>query len=164
MNGIILIIGGNLGNREESLRACLNTLQSNQVHIVRSSSVFETASWGNTDNPPFLNQVLEIKTSLLPEELMDYCLDIEQRLGRTRSQKWESRVIDIDILFYHHIIYQSDRLRIPHPHIASRRFVLEPLAEMIPNEIHPVSLLQIKTLLDRCSDELPVQKISSSYE
>lgn len=159
MNGIFLIIGGNTGNREEALETCKNLMQEGSITLLDSSSLYETASWGNTQNPPFLNQVLSIKTSLAPEALMQYCLSIEQKMGRERHEKWASRNIDIDILFYHHVVMHTEILQLPHPHIASRRFVLEPLSELIPEAIHPVRLQTISELLEHCTDPLPVKRL-----
>lgn len=157
MNGIFLIIGGNLGNREEHLSTCKQLIEQQGIQILRSSSIYETAAWGNTETPPYLNQVVEIKTPLAPEELMTSCLKIETMMGRTRQQKWESRVIDIDLLFYHHVCLNCANLILPHPHMAQRRFVLTPLAELIPTEIHPVNRIQIQELLAQCSDPLQVK-------
>lgn len=161
MNGIFLIIGGNLGNREEQLSTCRQLIEQQGIQILRSSTIYETAAWGNTETPPYLNQVVEIRTSLSPEELMSYCLKTEAIMGRTRHQKWESRVIDIDLLFYHHVCLNHANLILPHPHITERRFVLTPLVELIPGEIHPINRVQIQELLAQCSDPLEVTPYTS---
>ena len=96
------------------------------------SSVYETAPWGITDQPAFLNQVLRLSTTLSPGALLRIILQIEEQMGRVRVRKWGQRLIDIDILFYGNSVIAEEDLVIPHPGIAERRFVLEPLVEIAP--------------------------------
>ena len=122
------------------------------------SGLYSTAAWGNTSQPDFLNQVIEVATSLDAAETLQTILAIEKIMGRTRTVKNAPRVIDIDILFFNNeIITQSD-LTIPHPEIQNRRFVLTPLYEIAPQMIHPLLNKTIHELLLQCPDQLAVKK------
>lgn len=120
--------------------------------------MYETAAWGNTKQAAFLNQVISIRTNLPPDDLMKKLLEIEQKLGRLRSEKYGPRTIDLDILFYDALIYHSAIVTLPHPAIQDRKFVLIPLAELSPGKIHPVYKKTIRTLLNECADQLAVIK------
>src|SRR5690606_6131161 len=130
--------------------------------IVQSSSLYETAAWGKTDQPAFLNQVLEVKTVLSPEQVLQGINQIEQELGRIRHEHWGARVIDIDILFYDQLILQTQRLTIPHPQLHLRRFTLLPLSEIAPQLMHPVLNQPVTQLLQDCPDKLPVHLFVSA--
>lgn len=154
MNGIYLIIGGNMGNRAEHLATCRKCISEQIGMITQASSIYETAAWGNQDNPAFLNQVICIQTSVSPIQLLEKCLAIEAYMGRKRTTQWASRIIDIDILFYKHLIIQLPQLQIPHPHIPQRRFVLTPMNEIAPLALHPVLQKSMRDLLINCPDQL----------
>ena len=126
--------------------------------IVNESSIYETAAWGNTKQASFLNKVISIRTKLPPDDLMKKLLEIEQELGRVRTEKYGPRTIDLDILFYDALIYHSAIVTLPHPAIQHRKFVLIPLAELSPGKIHPVYKKTINTLLKECADQLAVIK------
>lgn len=158
MNGIYLIIGGNEGDRLEMLDSCKVYIEKNIGMITRCSSIYETAAWGKTDQNSFLNQVLMVHTLLSPEQLMNQCLRIEKWMGRERKEKWSSRSIDIDILFYQNEIINMEGLIIPHPRIPERNFVLTPMCEIAENEIHPVLYRSMIELLNQCEDPLLVEK------
>lgn len=156
MPKLYLLLGGNLGDRTLYLEQAREKIAS-QVGVIDSTSkIYETAAWGKTDQPAFLNQVLEIKTTQLPEQVLHTINNIEQELGRERFEHWGSRVIDIDILFYDCLVLQTQRLTIPHPHLHTRRFTLAPLAEIAPAMVHPVLNKTILQLLEACDDELEV--------
>jgi 2-amino-4-hydroxy-6-hydroxymethyldihydropteridine diphosphokinase len=157
--GIYLAIGSNLGKREDNLKKAHALIAEHCGRIEAVSSIFQTAAWGKTDQPDFLNQVIEVKSTLNPLEILSVIMEIEKRLGRLRIEKWGARTIDIDILYMGATVLQSDRLTIPHPSIPTRRFVLEPLCELAPDFWHPVLLKQNATLLLECEDALVVTKI-----
>jgi len=157
MNNVYLLIGGNLGNRVENLKTSHDLITRDVGTIVRQSSIYETAAWGVTDQPSFLNEVLQVSTNLKAETVLETILSIEERMGRKRIVKMGPRIIDIDILFFNEEIISLPHLKVPHPEIANRRFVLEPLNEIAPSYIHPVLQKNIHTLLLNCKDELDVK-------
>ena len=158
MNQVYLLIGGNLGNRASNLDMALKLIEQECGAISRVSSVYETAPWGKKDQPDFLNQAILIFTNLSPQMLLDNILTIEKQMGRFRAEKFGSRIIDMDILFYNDDIIESGELRIPHPELQNRRFVLEPLAEIAPQKIHPLLKKTVEELLQECRDPLAVKK------
>ena len=159
MNNTYLLIGGNEGNRLRYLEEAGNYISGFLGDIVRQSAIYETAAWGKTDQPNFFNQTLLIQTAQDPNALMNNILMIEKKMGRIRNEKYSSRTIDIDILFYNAVIINEPRLIIPHPEIQNRRFVLVPMNEIAGELIHPVLNKTIKTLLAECPDKLDVTKI-----
>ncbi len=138
MDGIYLLLGTNLGDREANLRTSKSMIVENIGEIVVFSSIYETAAWGIKSQPGFLNQVIGVHTEAPPEILLDKVLWIESDMGRIRKDKWGPRLIDIDILYYNDLIIDSPRLTIPHPQIQYRNFTLTPLAEIIPASMHPL--------------------------
>lgn len=156
MPKLYLLLGGNLGDRPLYLAQARERIAAQVGPIVQSSSLYETAAWGKTDQPAFLNQVLEVQTELSPELVLQGINGIEQELGRIRHEHWGARVIDIDILFYDQLVLQTQRLTIPHPQLHLRRFTLLPLSEIAPQLQHPVLHQQVTQLLQACPDELPV--------
>ena len=160
MNTAYLLIGGNLGNRYAYLQEAVQNIQQSCGNIVHSSAIYETAAWGNTDQPSFYNRALALETELSPELLMQKLLDIETAMGRKRSEKMGPRIIDLDILLIDELIISSELLRLPHPALPMRRFALLPLAEIAPQLVHPVLKKTISELLTDCTDELDVQKKS----
>lgn len=156
MKGIFLLLGSNLGNRAEVLKKAIETLEANNIQLVKKSSVYETAAWGKTDQQAFLNQVVEVKTEYEPEELLSVILNIELELGRVRKIKWGERLIDIDILYFHNKIIKKEGLEVPHSGIPVRRFTLIPLVEICSEFIHPVMQINQRELLEKCQDNLKV--------
>jgi 2-amino-4-hydroxy-6-hydroxymethyldihydropteridine diphosphokinase len=154
-----LLLGSNQGDRKSYLEKSRQEI-STAGTVLQVSSIYQTAAWGKEDQPSFLNQVVEIETDLSPKELLIKMLAIESSLGRVRDEKWGSRIIDIDILFYGSQIVKTPQLTIPHPRIAERRFVLVPMAEVDGGFVHPILRKNIKTLLDVCKDKLDVTKIT----
>lgn len=152
MNTIYLLSGSNIGDSSHHLDTAISFIRSRVGAITQKSSIYKTEPWGNKEQQDFLNQVLEVHTSLEPEEVLRQLLLIEQEMGRKRMEKWGPRVIDIDILFYEIRVMQTQRLTIPHPLLHERRFTLLPLAEIAPNFIHPVLHKTINELLAQCAD------------
>lgn len=159
MQDIYLLLGSNLGDRDQHLKDAMVLLADRVGEILKYSSVYETASWGKTDQPEYLNQVIHLKTNIEPTCLMEKILAIEQALGRKREEKWGSRIIDIDILFYGDQVIDEPGLVIPHPYLHVRRFTLAPLAEIMPDFNHPVLDRTINDLYCSLKDKLEVKKI-----
>ena len=153
---IYLLLGSNLGDRKSNLRKARNEIAIRAGKIIGKSALYETAPWGVTEQPQFLNQVVQLESTLPPRYLLEELLQIETFLGRERIQKWESRIIDIDILLYDHEVVNSHQLTIPHPHLHERRFTLLPLSEIAPDFIHPILQKSITELLKGCPDQLHV--------
>ena len=131
-------LGSNLGDRAGRLASARRELAS-AGRTLSVSSVYETEPWGvDHDDPPYLNQVCEILTELKPTRLMNRLLAIEEMLGRRRKRRGEPRIIDLDLLLYGDRVIDTPGLKVPHPRMAERAFVLVPLAEVAPDVVHPV--------------------------
>lgn len=162
MNSVVfLLLGTNLGDRNKNLAAAQHAVEASVGHIRKMSSIYQTAAWGNTQQPDFLNQVLEVETRWAAETVLYEILSIEKRMGRTRLVKWGERIIDIDILLFDELIMTTAHLTIPHPELPNRRFALAPLAEIAGDLIHPLYKLTIGEMLERCTDQLDVQRLTA---
>jgi len=160
MSKVFLSIGGNLGDRFENINLAVSNINENVGDIKKQSSIYETKAWGNENQPDYLNMTLEVETLFLPQELLKILQRIEIDLGRKRHEKWGARTIDIDILFYDHEIIDLDDLKIPHPLMTIRKFVLLPMLEIAPDFIHPVLKQNIKSIYLNCEDDLAVNKLN----
>lgn len=160
MNTAYLLLGGNLGNRKQNLQKALLLIEKRAGGCTKKSMIYLTKAWGNELQPDFYNQAVCIETSLKPKELLACLLKIEEALGRQRNgDKWQARTIDIDILFYNDARIDDPELKIPHPFIQERRFVLLPMNEIAENFFHPVLKKNIQQLLNECKDPLEVEKL-----
>ncbi len=152
-----LSAGSNLGDRKANLERAFAALQKAGAKPKRISSLFETEPVGFREQPWFLNAALEVETDLSPLGLLDVCLAIEVAEGRVRSFRNAPRTLDLDILLYGDRVMEDSRLVIPHPRLAERRFVLEPLAQLAPDLLHPVLKKSIRSLLESCPDSSTVR-------
>ena len=160
MNRAYLLTGGNLGDRNQNLTTAREFISKQCGEIIAASSLYETAAWGNTDQPAFLNQALEIVISLNARQLIRRLLKVETMMGRVREEKYGPRIIDIDILLFNDEKHNYQLLKLPHPEMQNRRFALLPLAEIAPDIVHPVLNKTITELLKECKDKLSVKKYS----
>ncbi len=158
MNGIFLLLGSNLGDRIDHIHNSIKKLEEQHIQVLSRSSVYETEPWGKSDQPWFLNQILEVKANNTAEELLQKCLDVEVSLGRFREEKWGPRPIDIDILYYNNHVIDTDKLKIPHPGLPNRKFALIPMVELAGGLNHPVLGKSQIELLMECTDQLQVKK------
>ena len=133
-----IALGSNLGDKEANLRRALELLDERGVEVVKVSSFICTEPYGVTDQPQFLNAVCQVRTSLEPLALLHTLLGIEQEMGRVRLRHWGERNIDLDLLLYEDVIMDTPELKLPHPDMQNRDFVLLPLAEIASEFIHPV--------------------------
>jgi 2-amino-4-hydroxy-6-hydroxymethyldihydropteridine diphosphokinase len=158
MNKAILLIGGNLGDRTGHLKQAVEQIGMLVGKVENISALYETAAWGVVEQPDYLNQGLVVSTEMDAVTLLHTVLEIERNIGRIRQQKWGARVIDIDIIFYNNDIINLPELKVPHPQLQFRQFVLTPLQEIIPEWQHPVLNKTIRTLSAECTDPLPAKK------
>ena len=148
---VYLGIGGNLGDRVSILSNSLNAIAERIGDIQRRSSLYETPPWGYTRQPKFLNAAVELKTNLPVLRILDIAKEIEQAAGRSTGQpRWHERPLDIDILMSEGEVFNSPQLTIPHIYMATRAFVLVPLAEIAPALVHQTIGLRIESLRDLC--------------
>ena len=141
-------LGSNLGDREANIRRAIDLLGEHPgVKIAAASSLVESEPAGGLPQGPYLNAAAALETTLEPRELLAACQDIERELGRERGERWAPRTIDLDILLYDERVIDEPDLKVPHPLMTSRRFVLEPLAEIGPDAVHPVLEKTVKEIL-----------------
>lgn len=160
MNIAYLLTGSNQQQPAKQLASAKNKIAECCGKIVSASAVYETQAWGIEEQPSFLNQALQIETELSAPVLLSTLLQIEKEMGRTRTNKYGPRIIDIDILFFNDSIIHTGSLEIPHPFFQQRRFALVPMNEIAPNYVHPELRQTVSTLLMNCTDPLSVVKAS----
>lgn len=164
MATVSLLLGANLGDTNQVFEQTIHHINNTVGEVQQISAAYKTPAWGFDSGNDFLNQVLVLSTLLAPEELLTKLKNIELTLGRDPHKKsvdgvYQDRLIDIDILFYDHIIYSSTSLIIPHPRLHLRKFTLVPLAGLMPDFIHPKLGHTIKKLLEVCTDTTHPEKI-----
>ena len=157
---IYLCIGGNLGEREAHLEEALSFIDINFGDVLAVSSIYESEPWGMSDVPNFLNQVVLIQCELSNDQLLSEIAELEEFFGRERSSEgYVSREMDIDVLFIGDEIVETESFKVPHPRMAERRFVLEPLAEIARDLIHPQLKQSANEILKACADKGKVTRL-----
>jgi 2-amino-4-hydroxy-6-hydroxymethyldihydropteridine diphosphokinase len=159
MNQAYILLGTNLGDKRANLQQAILSISANLISIISYSDIYETAAWGNTNQDNFYNQVIEVNTELSSTDLLKTLLLIETKMGRIRNQKWEARIIDLDILYFNHEIIDTENLKVPHPYLHVRRFTLAPLVQIAPEFLHPVFNKTNTALLENCSDNSEVKLV-----
>ncbi len=153
MSCVFLLIGSNEGDRGQLISKAIHSIRSEIGNVLKASSLYETEPWGFQSKNSFLNQAISIETNFSPKELLQKIIQIEKNLGRLRnSDTYESRLIDIDILFYENLLVDETELQIPHPQLHKRKFTLIPLSEIASDFIHPVFEERIDVLVNKCDD------------
>lgn len=164
-NLVYLGLGSNIGNRFKYLQDALNLINENDgIIILKVSNIYETEPWGFKSQGSFLNMAVESEVKLTPDSLLNVLKNIELKLGRTVNKKWHQREIDIDILFFGDLILDTDVIKIPHPEIPNRNFVLKPLNDLIPDFIHPVLKKTVNELLKKTNDESNVKLYKIKFD
>ena len=158
MNIVYLLLGSNLGNPVKYLKDAEKQISSRVGQVIKKSHIYKTAAWGNKDQPDFYNQIIIVETKLEASSVLKTILDMETKMGRKRILKYEPRIIDIDILLFNNDIINTPDLKVPHPLIQERRFVLVPLNELTPKLNHPVINKTVGELLDICTDKSDVER------
>lgn len=157
MQTVYLILGGNLGDRYKYLQEARALIEQSIGPLVTCSSFYETEPWGFAHDNSFLNQAIEVETRLNPFEILNEIKVIETSLGRSRgNERYSARTIDIDILFFGDAVIDAPELTIPHPEMAGRRFVLDPMCEIAPDLLHPLLQKTMQQLLAECQDACKV--------
>ena len=161
MHKCFLLLGSNQGDKEKLISLALETIGSRIGTITKTSSFYLSEPWGFSSNDAFVNAVAIVETKKTPQKILEIVLEIENMLGRIRYNKsgYQSRKIDIDILFYDDKIVAAENLIIPHPRLHQRRFCLEPLHQIAPDFVHPSIKKSITELLEICTDKLDIKKI-----
>jgi len=164
MANLYLLNGSNIGNRLQNLKVAIEYLSELWGSPKSVSDIYETQAWGKENQQNFYNQALHFTCDYQPDEILKAVKKIEQKIGRNHQERWAARTIDIDIIFYDDLIYQSDHLHIPHKLMHLRNFVLYPLCEIADDFIHPQFEQSVQLLLENSTDELKVQKLSAVNE
>jgi 2-amino-4-hydroxy-6-hydroxymethyldihydropteridine diphosphokinase len=160
--GVVLGLGSNLGDREAAIAGALQRLEARGFHRSRLSSLYLTEPVGGPPQGFFLNAVAAGETQLQPEDLLAACLAVELELGRVRGEPNGPRTIDVDILFFGSLLRDGPAPVVPHPRLEQRRFVLAPLAEILPDLVHPVLGRSARELLESCSDRSDVRRFAGA--
>lgn len=153
---VYLLTGSNLGDRYGLMNQARALIATRAGRVINHSSFYETKAWGKEDQGDFLNQAIQLETTLEPADLLELLFEIEKELGRTRDQKWDARTMDIDILLYDDLVMEQADLCIPHKYLHLRNFTLVPLMEIAGEKEHPIFKKSIETLYWESKDPLEV--------
>ncbi len=156
---VVLLLGTNIGDKMEHLERARLEVISEIGEIITESAIYQTEPWGNKEQDFFLNQVIIVETFLRPMRVIENIWAIEKRMGREKTDHWGPRIIDIDVLFYGEMVFESNELKIPHPMLQERRFTLIPLVEIMPKFIHPLLGKSMQRLLEDCKDISSINRI-----
>lgn len=148
MATVFIGIGSNVGDRKANCKNSIKKMREMGIVIKNESSMYETEPWGVKDQPKFINMVVEAETDLSPKELLETLKKIEKDMGRKDTTKWGPRIIDLDILFYNDKVIDLEDLKIPHPLLHKREFVLMPLSEIAGKKIHPLLNKRVSEILE----------------
>ncbi len=159
-----LLLGSNIGERNHVLNKAKELLTGRLGVLIKESEMYESEPWGFESSNKFLNKILVLKTTYSPDEILKTCLQIENELGRIRNNNsgYSSRVIDIDILYIDDLVINKKDLTVPHPRLHKRKFTIEPLAEILPDFVHPVIKKSHKQMLKDCKDKSEVNIFSKN--
>lgn len=154
MKLVYIALGSNLGDRAENLRLAREQIEAPDLRVLRASSIYETSPRDVEDQPWFLNQVIECETDLFPRQLLARLQKIERAMGRKRTIAKGPREIDLDILLFGNAVVKAPELEVPHPRMTERRFVLEPLAELVPDKRHPGTRRTMREMLAKVANQV----------
>jgi len=163
MNHYYLLLGSNIGDSLKIIRQAINKISKDLGTIKAQSSLYETQAWGKTDQANFINRAIELETTLLPEALFEKLKMLETEAGRTPTEKWGPRTLDIDILYAGDSIIQTENLTIPHHGIYDRNFVLIPLMEIAGEFEDPVKKITVDDIYDQCEDTSEVFLLENAH-
>jgi 2-amino-4-hydroxy-6-hydroxymethyldihydropteridine diphosphokinase len=150
MNKVYIAFGSNIGDRYKAVDDALAMVEQKGMKITSKSKIYETEPYGYTDQPPFINGAIEVETELNCRQVLETLLGIESDIGRVRQIRWGPRIIDLDILLFNKEIYDEEDLKVPHLDMQNRAFVLNPLADICPDYVHPIlekTILELKNEL-----------------
>lgn len=148
MNRVYIAFGSNIGDRYAAIEDAFRLVEKNNMKIIKRSGVYETEPYGYKDQPPFINGAFLAETELNCHEVLERLLNIEAELGRVRLIRWGPRIIDLDIIFFNDEIYNEDDLKVPHPDMHNRAFVLKPLMDICPDYAHPILKKSVAQMFD----------------
>ncbi|SHF29047.1 2-amino-4-hydroxy-6-hydroxymethyldihydropteridine diphosphokinase [Caloramator proteoclasticus] len=146
MNRVFIAFGSNIGDRYETIKRAFELIEENEMKIIKKSSIYETEPYGYKQQPPFINGVILVETELSCRDVLQRLLKIEKQLGRERIIRWGPRTIDLDIIFYNNEVYNEEDLKVPHPDMHNREFVLKPLCDIEPDFVHPLLNKSVKEM------------------
>ena len=162
MTDLILLIGGNLGDRLALLTKARELISQEVGEVKHQSKTYKTEAWGGSPQPYYLNQALLVHTQHTAHHTLTTCQSIENKLGRKREERWNSRTMDIDLISYGTDILKTETLELPHPRIGDRKFVMIPMLDIVPMWTHPISGLSLEDMMRSTADTLLVEEYATA--